>query len=320
MEVFSFHKDKKTNGLRKQNFSCVSGLVVCFLICIPVWSGTVMAQELGDVTGAQVPDVPDTLSGWEMEWITGLSISQAAYSNWSKGGVNSLTLNGSTRIQLMYQQDKFAYDLQIRTRYGQAMIENDGMRKTDDLLSFRNRFLYGILDEHDFKLFGNFNFDTQLAEGYDYEAGEDGEDVLISDFMAPGYFIQTAGIAYIPDKTFYVEGGLGLKQTVIRDTTLSTRYGLDEGGSFKAEAGVSFGLNFKREIMEDFTYTGNLETFTTLTDAERKTNLSFSNFLVGEVNDYISLLFQFEMIYDPDYSEKVQIGQLLSAGVSVYIF
>src|SRR5690625_667023 len=77
---------------------------------------TLLAQNPGDISGAQVPCVPDTLSGWILTWITGLNVSQSAYSTTSKGGVNSLSLNSTTNINVMYQIGQFACDLLVRSR------------------------------------------------------------------------------------------------------------------------------------------------------------------------------------------------------------
>lgn len=290
------------------------------IIFILLPSTAAFAQNPGDISGAQVPTVPDTLSGWILNWTTGLNVSQAAYSNWSKGGVNSLSLNSSTNINVMYQSGQFAYDLLVRSRYGQAMIEDEGMRKTDDQLMFRNRFLADVIGEGNFKLFGNFNMNTQLAKGYNYGGGEDGRDVLISDFFTPLQFIQNTGIAFIPNSGLFFEAGLGLKQTIIRNRSLSTNYGLEENEFFKSEAGATFGINVKQELMDDVTYTGYFETFTTINRAFLDSSVFFSNLLEGRVNNYIRLVFQFDMIYDPDFSKELQIGQLLSAGLTVNIF
>src|SRR5690625_3777955 len=281
---------------------------------------TLLAQNPGDISGAQVASVPDAGSGWILNCVTGVKVSPAAYSDWSKGGVNSLSLNSSTNSNVMYQSGQFAYDLLVRSRYGQAMIEDEGMRKTDDQLMFRNRFLADVIGEGNFKLFGNFNMNTQLAKGYNYGGGEDGRDVLISDFFTPLQFIQNPGIAYIPSESLFFEAGLGLKQTIIRNRELSTNYGLEENEFFKSEAGATFGINVKHQLMDDVMYTGYFETFTTINKAFLDSNVFFSNLLEGRVNNYIRLVFQFDMIYDPDFSRELQIGQLLSAGLTVNIF
>src|SRR5690625_819309 len=220
----------------------------------------------------------------------------------------------------MYQSGQFAYDLLVRSRYGQAMIEDEGMRKTDDQLMFRNRFLADVIGEGNFKLFGNFNMNTQLAKGYNYGGGEDGRDVLINDYFTHKQFIQNTGIAYIPSESLFFEAGLGLKQIIIRNRELSTNYGLEENEFLKSEAGATFGINVKHQLMDDVMYTGYFKNFSTINMAFVDSNYFISILLGGRVNNYIRLVFQFDMIYVPDFSRELQIVQLFSSSLSVNIF
>lgn len=296
--------------------------VLCLLL-LPLFMfvQTAVSQTPDELTGMQEPEVPDSLSGWDLSWRAGLNMSQAAYSNWSTGGINSYNLNSSSRVQIMYKKDRFAYDFQIRTRYGQARIQDEGRRKTDDRIELRNRFLYDISQEEtDFKLFGNVTFETQYSEGFDYGGGDEGEDILISDFLSPAYFDQATGLAYVPDPSFSIQAGMGLRQTFVRDTTLSERYGLNPGQTFRMESGVSFGIVYETEAMEDIQYTGELETFTNIIRSMRNTNINFSNQLVGKVNDIVDVLLQVAVVYNSDFSDQLQFAQSFSAGVSINIY
>src|SRR5699024_12213027 len=110
------------------------------------------------------------------------------------------------------------YGALLNTRYGKSKIEGEGTRKTDDLLFIKNRFLYDLAkNESDFSLFGNVDFRTQFDRGFDYGAADDGGDVLISKFMAPGYLSENVGIAYIPNDIYSFEAGIGMKQTFVSE-------------------------------------------------------------------------------------------------------
>jgi hypothetical protein len=266
--------------------------------------------------------VADTISAWEMNWVAGINGSQAVYSNWSKGGTNSMSLSSSSLIQLAYEKNNFEYEFRVRTRFGKARIQGQGVRKTEDMIRIRNRFLYRINpdEESDFRLFGNVNFETQFSEGFNYGAGPEGEDILTSNYLAPAYFTQNAGLAYFPKTDFSFEAGLGLRQTIVQDTTLSTRYGLEEGERFRLEGGLTTGINFELEVMEDIRYLGTLETFTNIHQSIRRTDVYFSNEFAGRVNDYVNVIFRLEILYDDDFSNRVQVSQALSAGVTIDIY
>ncbi|MEX0895218.1 MAG: DUF3078 domain-containing protein [Balneolaceae bacterium] len=296
----------------------IQTFVLLFLF-LSVYSAYAQQTEL--LAEIENPNVPDTLTGWDVNWTLNLNGAQASYSNWAKGGSNSVSINGASLFQLLYRQDRFAYEFWLRGRYGQTRIKDEGVRKTDDRLALRNRFLYDLSKEHnEFKIFTNLNFETQFDKGYDFRAGPEGEDVLISDFFAPAYFVQNAGLAYYPERNVSIETGLGLKQTVVREPLLSTRYGLDEGQRFKSEAGYTFGMNVQVGIMENVVYTGYLETFSNLLKPVSSTDIFITNEFVGKINNFLNATFQFNLIFDDDFSNEMQVSQLLSAGVSVSIF
>lgn len=267
---------------------------------------------------AQEMAVPDTLNGWDIGWVAGLNGSQAAYSNWSQGGINNIAFTGNSAFTATYKKQRFSYIFAIITRYGQTKIEGEGVRKTDDRLAIRNRFLYDLGDERDgdFKLFGNINFRTQFSEGFQYGQAQDGSDVLISDFMAPGYLSENAGLAYVPSENFSFEAGLGLQQTFVRDESLSTLYGLDAGETFKNEAGLTFGINYQRTLGTNLSVASSVETFTNLNKAISSTDLFVTNQFTGKINDFMNASLRLDFIYDDDFSKELQVAQVLSVGVS----
>lgn len=262
----------------------------------------------------QTVTVPDTLRGWDMDWVGGLNGSQAAYQNWSGGGVNTMSVTASTVFNARYRMGRFAYAFATNLKYGQARIEGEGMRKINDRFAINNKFNYSI-DEY-WSAFGNINFSTQFAEGFDYGTEP---PTLISDFFAPAYFTQVAGIQYSPVNFFSAEAGMALKQTIVNNDDLAPRYGLDPGENFRFEPGYATALNFEKEIFSSVRFISSLETFTNLQRHIDRTDVFFTNELIGQINDFMNMSFQFMTIYDDDYSDELQVKQVLSVGVSVSI-
>jgi len=285
------------------------------LFLVPVING--WAQKAGSLQSLSDKSVPvsDTLKGWDYSWAAGINGSQASYSNWSQGGVNSISGTASSVFGALYRYKKFAYMMTTNLKYGKAHLEGEGTRKTDDQIVFKNKFNYS-LNNSDMSLFGNVDFRTQFDEGYDY--GGD-QPVLISRFFAPAYFTQNTGIAYNPIDYFSLEFGGGFKQTIVKDTTLSTRYGLDEGKKFRFEPGFSIGMNFDKEIAKNVKLSSSVETFTNPQKSIENTDVRFTNELIGKVNSYINTTIQFVMMYDNDFSSKIQTKQVLSVGLSYTI-
>jgi len=264
--------------------------------------------------------IPDTLRGTNTSWVVGLNGSQASYSNWSQGGTNNIAATGTSAFSTLYRGNNFAYGFLLDTRYGKTRIEDEGTRKIADRLFFLNRFLYTLNEENpELKLFGNIIFRTQFDKGFDYGAGEDGDDILISEFMAPAYFNENIGIAYMPSDIFSVEAGLGLKQTYVREESLSETYGLDPGEQFRSEAGLTIGASLETDLMENVQLSSSLQSFTNFNSSISSTDIYFSNKLIGRVNSYINTNLSLDFVFDDDFSEEIQVAQVLSLGISYSI-
>ncbi|MGF1668868.1 MAG: DUF3078 domain-containing protein, partial [Balneolaceae bacterium] len=140
---------------------------LCLSVCLIFTFTSIQAQE--------TIVFEDTLSGWNFSWNAGANGSQASFSNWAKGGVNTVSITGRSTFIAKHKINQFGYGFMLNTRYGKARIEDEGTRKTDDRLAIRNRFIYDLSkDDSDFKLFANINLNTQFDRGFDYNAGPDG--------------------------------------------------------------------------------------------------------------------------------------------------
>ncbi|MDZ7690538.1 MAG: hypothetical protein U5K69_05280 [Balneolaceae bacterium] len=107
-----------------------------------------------------------------------------------------------------------------------------------------------------------------------------------------------------------------MKETIVTDTDLSTRYGLKAGETFRFEPGYSFIFNFDKTLVSNVRLVSSLETFSNIQEPIDQTDINFSNEIVGKINDYLNTTFQFVLVYDSDFNRRVQIKQVLSVGFS----
>ncbi|GAA5523347.1 DUF3078 domain-containing protein [Aliifodinibius salicampi] len=278
--------------------------------------GDISVRDMSRIDNTVV--VADTLDGWDARWSGGLNGAQAAYNNWSQGGTNTISVTASTVFNLKYRYDRFAYALDTNLKYGKARIQNEGTRKTDDRFAINNKFSY-LFDNKKWSAFANINFSTQFDKGFNYSVPDTVEPELISKTFAPAYFTQVLGIAFTPVDYFSAQAGMAMKETIIEDTSLSERYGLEAGERFRFEPGYSAAMYFEKELFSNIRLISSVETFTNLQRSISSTDVHFSNEIIGEINNFMNMSFQYVTIYDDDYSKKVQIKQVLSAGVSVTI-
>lgn len=269
---------------------------------------------------SQTISIPDTLRGWDYSWLANLNGSQASYSNWSQGGVSSISGTASTVFTALTRADKWAYGFRVNMKYGQSHVKGEGVRKTDDLFSVRNRLTYPLDKKGVFLAYASVWFRTQFDDGYDYGGAVAGGDSLISGFMAPAYVTEGVGVAYKPENYITFEAGLALKQTYVKNESLAPNYGLEEGETFRSEGGFTTGISFQNEVAKNIHFSSSLETFTNVNQSFSKTDVYWANELVGKINEIVNATFQFEIRYDDDFSSELQVKEVLSAGVSVNLF
>lgn len=266
---------------------------------------------------AQNISIPDTLKGWDNNWVARLNGSQATYSNWSQGGVSSVSGTAASQLTFLNRKNKRGYGFRLNLKYGQSYIQDEGFRKTDDAISIRNRLTNNFEDEDKLAVYFSSLFQTQFDKGYEYGGGEADQDSLISKVFSPAYFSESMGVAFTPKEYFTAELGVGLKQTVVLDDSLTGNYGLEPGENFRSEGGVSAGINFEKEIFKNISYSSSFETFTNLLNGLKKTDIAWSNEIAGKINKTVQASSQFELKYDDDFSEQLQVKQVLSVGISL---
>jgi len=262
--------------------------------------------------------VEDTLKGWDVDWISSLNITQASYDNWSQGGVNIISTTVATILDLKYRHEHFAYYLATNLKYGKAWLDLDKIRKTDDRMAISNKFSY-LFNDSRWSLFFNINFSSQFDKGYNYNVSKESPPKLISGFLSPAYLFQIGGLAFKPTNYLTTEGGLALKETIVINNSLSNRYGLVPGDKLLFEPGYSVVISLDKEISRKIQLQSSIESFSNLKQSFKKTDINFNSEITGHINNLLSMSFQFSLVYDADYSRRLQIKQVLSAGLSINI-
>lgn len=281
------------------------------MVCLLAYSTSVFSQTIV---------VPDTLNGWAQTWVANFNGSQASFNNWSEGGVNTLSGAASTMFTRYYRKGQFSYGFRTSLRYGQSRLNGNEIRKSDDLISIRNRATYDLIEGSKFATYAAIQFKTQFGDGYEYGKKVHGGDSLISAFMAPAYLTEGIGIEVNANPNLKIEAGLAMKQTFLRDGDLAPNYGMKLGETFKSEGGIGTGITYQNQVMENIKFTTSIETFTNLLITLDKTDVFWSNELTGRINKLISASFQFELRYDDDFSREIQLKQVLSAGITFSLY
>ena len=265
--------------------------------------------------------IPDTLKGWENDLRINLNGAQASFENWSEGGVNTISGTFSSNYTKIYRSDLFAFGIRINGRYGQARF-NKNTRKCDDLFIIRTRSTFAFSASSRLSSYGTVMLRTQFRDGFEYNAKRNptGADSLISGFFAPAYITEGIGVSFNAEKSFQMEAGLGLKQTIVMREDLASNYGLKQGAIYRFEGGLTTGLTFQKEVFKNVQYNTDIETFTNLLHPINETDVYWTNEFIGRINSTLQASLQFELRYDYDFSTDIQLKQVLSAGISMDLF
>lgn len=289
------------------------------LFCLAIFSHTAKADfGLGGVDWGEVP--PDSVSPWNLELRGSLNGSQASFRNWEQGGVNTVAISVASNFNALYRSKRWGYNVEVGLLYGQAKIDDD-FRKTDDEIRIRNTGRYFLEDDR-WSIVASVNYDSQFDRGFD-----NNREFVISRFMSPAYLTETLGISFKPVSYFNIDFGAAAKQTIVLNDGLAgfrggepisyrARYGLDEDQSVRNELGFSLLLQLDRELFDNVRYVSTIETFTNANRNPDRSDFRFHNELIGRINNFMNTTLRFTMLYNDDISDKLQLRQTLSVGVS----
>jgi hypothetical protein len=250
--------------------------------------------------------------------VSGLSLTQVSYKNWSKGGENSLAYTLSLDGKSTLTDGAVLWENQYRFAFGQARLGDKALRKTDDVIDLASVFTY-VITEH-VNPYASATFKTQFATGYQYDANDVG--IPVSAFLDPGYFTQSVGLRYQPIAEIRTRLGVGLRE-VITDKYSGFNYADDPETGEIEKTSVNGGLESVTDIewvvMENVLLTSQLAVFGPFSDMEHPV-VNNKNKLTGKVNSYITAMFEFELVYDDVVSPQAQLREGISLGLSYTLF
>lgn len=282
---------------------------------------------LGHISYAQDVNVavPNPLTAlkdttyWASEFSAGLNFNQAAFSgNWKSGGVNSVAFGSIVSGKANYAKEKISWDNDLELLFGIVKNEGQGTRKATDRIFLDSKVGYKISDHWGY--FTAVNFISQFADGFEY--GDNGNDLLISSFLAPGFLTTSIGLEYKPNDEFALRlSPLSPRFTFVTNTEIinnvPNNYGVERGKKVRAEL-LAFLVyaTWNKQISENFTINsryqmfGNYETLS-LKNIDHRLDVT----LVAKITSFIDVTFTSINLYDIDMDPGIQYSQALALGV-----
>lgn len=287
-----------------RRLSILFGLLLgCISMHAQVDTVTVEDTTIADTVILSVKPLGQTPedTAWKVGGNYSLQFTQAAYSNWQAGGVNSVAGNTVLSVFANYDDggDWTWWNL-LNMAYG-LNYQDKVYNKTDDRLELESRVDRAIGPKWSASWLTNFR--TQFTNGY-AEPGQEGDSLRISTFMAPGYVTTGLGFTYKPNKKFraFLSPATS-KMTFVNDDSLAAQgaYGVDPGEQFRMELGGYVNFLYKSPIMKNVNLQAGLNLYENYLDGLfNYVDVMGELLLFFKVNKAITANISLNAIYDHD--------------------
>jgi hypothetical protein len=281
------------------------------IVLLVIISGFVMSQDKEIVRTAKVKDAvneikTDSAKTWYIEGTGAVNFTQAAFSNWSSGGQNSLGLVSYFNLKANYKKGKHAWGNTLDLGYGfniQGKDKDAKFTKSNDKIELTTAYGYVISKDYKWLVTVLLNFRTQFTAGYNYPD----DSTVISNFMAPGYLVAGVGITYAPVKYFYLYlSPSSGRFTFVLDPKLSDSgaFGVDRGKQVKTEFGPYIRADFNKDLSKSINLATTLELFSDYMKDFGNVDVNWSFLLTMKVNKWLAASIATQLIYDDNIMIK----------------
>ena len=243
--------------------------------------------------------LPDTVKYWHLNGQAGLSFSQASFTNWAAGGVNSFSGNTLARINTSYNRNKSSWESYLLGGYGLTHQGNGKWIKNDDKIELLSKYGYKMATSWYYSAVVGFR--TQFAPGYENPTEEQN---LVSEFMAPAYLTASLGMDYKPNAVFALFlSPVTERLTIVRNDSLSNAgaYGVKPGKKTRSEIGGYVKMIFKKDnIIQNVNLASNLDLFSNYANHPERVDVNWKVFASVKISKLLTLTFDTQLIYDYD--------------------
>ena len=259
--------------------------------------------------------------------------SLTAFSkSWVAAGDNTITLLANVNFLHTYKKGHFTLTNTASAKFGynNMKTEIDGEQrgvwfKNVDELAISTAPQWDMVKNWTYG--ANIKFRTQFAPGYASRGDREKEVQRVSNFMTPGYLDASVGFTYIlPSKKFPLKinlSPLAMSATYRHDATTSKDYGVAVGHRSKYEGGISLQIDFDRSWGKNdwLRYRTTAYSFYGwITAISRKENIvptvRWENTIDIKATKYISTQIYFQLYYNKQEIDKLQVSSMLSVGLT----
>lgn len=263
---------------------------------------------------------------WKKGAKTSLTFTQTTLENWSAGGENSVAFNAGLNAFANYMKGRTTFENKLELGYGLIDQGNVGFRKSDDKIIFSTKFGYKLKSDGEIYWSSLIDFKSQFYQGVDIL--DNGSEVKISDFMAPGYLTISTGLEWVPNEFFSLlfspltgkmtfvgiqsfadAGAFGVEAATV---DANGNIVLGTGKTSRYELGSFLKITFKKDIFKNVNYDTKLELFSAYDENFGNVDVNWQNAITMKVNDWLMASFITQLLYDDDIKIATEFDNVTS--------
>lgn len=316
--------------MKRNYFSLIKIIIIILYIG---WGNTAFSQDKAvknlqtKVTKSTKQVKIDSGRVWKTGGLFNLNFGQGSQSNWAAGGDDfSLSIASYLGLYSYYEKDKYSWVNTLDFNYGLVKSTSLGTRKNDDRIDLLSKVGYELNPK--LNVAGLFNFHSQFSKGYKY-IGDSARD-LLSNFLAPGYFLISVGLDFKPAKGLSIfVSPVSSRWTIVTNDSISVKgsYGLSPGDKVKREIGAFLNLSYITKLSKTISFNGRLDLLSNYENNPENIDVMMNSTFAAKINKVLTGSVGLNLIYDDDIklfgpnhdSPGLQLKQIIALGLSVKI-
>jgi hypothetical protein len=286
----------------------ISAFAVAFSVMTCLSAQDAQIKNLQKESSKAVKKEEQQKEGWTKGGIFTLNLSQGASQNWAAGAEqSSFSVNSIIQAFAFYKKNKVSWDNTFNGQYGIVSATSIGTRKNDDRIDVLSKLGY-MLDKSKWSLTVLGNVRTQFTDGFDYSTTPAKKN---SAFFSPAFLLISPGINYKPINgvDIFISPITG-RWIIVQQDSLRALYQVPENKNSIYEMGAFASIQVKRDIAKNMNYVARFDLFSNYKRDPQNVDVFWTNMINMKVNKYISVTYNFDLIYDHDV-ENVKTGGLL---------
>lgn len=252
-----------------------------------------------------------------IEFNGSLETSLQQFENWTGSGSNNFYALANIFFRHQYKKERLSVDYRADATYGLNFIDESFFKNKDE---FKINAQLGWAINKNWSYSASLNIRSQFTDGYKSRT----ERLLVSRFMAPGYFDLAVGFTYAkPNSPFKITlSPVGGNIITVFDKQLSSegKYGVKPGEEILGKIGPSLDIFFDKAFgkRKGFRYRSDLYAFMPYTQPDNPT-VRWENTFEIRITRFLSTKFYGQLYYRKEDSTALQYQYSFMIGLK-YVF